>query len=72
MCDAIELLFGVVSGVIPGIGVLDGVHVTQREREVFGGTFLSVGLNGTFECVPYMEAQGGKHVKNTKAWSKIR
>jgi len=32
--ELIELSFGVVSGVSSGIGVLDGVHVTQREGEV--------------------------------------
>jgi len=33
---AIEQSFGVVSGVGPGIGVLDGVHVPQWERAVSG------------------------------------
>jgi len=33
---AIELLFGVVSGVGPGIHVLNGVHVTEGEGAVSG------------------------------------
>ena len=32
---AIELLFGVVSGVGPGIHVLNGVHVTEGGRGCF-------------------------------------
>ena len=48
VCEAIELLFGVVSGVGPSIGVLDGVHIPQKEGEVLGvlgGGFLSIALN---------------------------
>jgi len=33
---AIELPFGVVSGVRPGIDVLDGVHVSEGEGAVSG------------------------------------
>jgi len=33
---AIELLFEVVSGVTPGIHVLDGVHVPQGEGWILG------------------------------------
>jgi len=33
---AIELPFGAVSRVGPGIGVLDGVHVLEGEGEVLG------------------------------------
>jgi len=36
VCELIKLLFGVVSGVGEGMGVLDGVHVTQREAAVSG------------------------------------
>jgi len=32
----IELLFGLVSGVGPGIHVLDGVHVPQKKGAVLG------------------------------------
>ena len=35
VCELIELLL-VVSGVGPGIDVLDGVHVPQKEEEVWG------------------------------------
>jgi len=31
VCTAIELLFRLVSGVGPGIGVLDGIHIPQGE-----------------------------------------
>ena len=34
--EPIELSFGVVSGVHPGIDVLDGVHVPQGEGAVAG------------------------------------
>jgi len=34
--EPIELSFGVVSGVGPGIHVLDGVHVSQKEEAVLG------------------------------------
>ena len=44
MCDAIELLFGVVSGVIPGIGVLDGGGDHRRGSDSFGGEFGEVPL----------------------------
>jgi len=33
--EAIELPFGVMSGVDPDIGILDGVHIPQGEGEVF-------------------------------------
>jgi len=33
VCEPIELSFGVVSGVGPGIDVLDGVHVPQAQGE---------------------------------------
>jgi len=36
MRAAIELSFGVVSGVGSGIHVLDGVHVPQKEEAVLG------------------------------------
>jgi len=36
LCEPIELLFGVVSGVGPSIYVLDGVHVPQVEGVDFG------------------------------------
>jgi len=39
---AIELSFWVVSGVTPGIHVLDGVHVPQREVMDFG-SFAPIG-----------------------------
>jgi len=35
VCESIKLLFAVVSGVSPGIGVLHGVH-TPRKRGGFG------------------------------------
>jgi len=34
--EPIKLSFGVVSGVGPGIYVLDGVHVPQKEGSVLG------------------------------------
>jgi len=45
---AIELSFGVVSGVGPGIHELDGVHVSQKEGAVWGffGICAPIGLNG--------------------------
>jgi len=45
---AIELAFGMVSGVGPGIDVLDWVHVPQG-RGLFWGFFgicVPIGLNG--------------------------
>jgi len=45
--EPIELSFGVVSGVSPGIHVLDGIHVPQKEG-AFWGIFrhlLPIGLN---------------------------
>jgi len=45
---AIELSFGVVSGVGQGIHALDGVHVPQKEGAVLGffGIYTPIGLNG--------------------------
>ena len=37
VCKPMELSFGVMSGVGPGIGVLDGVDVLQREGAVSWG-----------------------------------
>ena len=34
--EPIELPFGVVSGVGPGIGVLDGIHIHQGKGEILG------------------------------------
>jgi len=34
--EPIELSFGVVSGMVPGIDVLDGVHMPQGEGAVSG------------------------------------
>jgi len=48
MADWIWIPFRVVSGVSRGMGVLDGVHVPQRERGGFGGRFVPIGLNGIF------------------------
>jgi len=42
-CEEIKLSFGVVSGVGPGIGVLDGVHI-PRVKEKFWGFFWSIGF----------------------------
>jgi len=39
-----------VSGVGPGIGVVDGVHVPQEKRR-FGGFSTPIGLNGIFEYI---------------------
>jgi len=53
---AIELSFGVVSGVGPGIHVLDGVHVPQGEGCVSGivfgriRIFASLQSNGQKPC----------------------
>jgi len=43
--QSIEMLFGVVSAVSEGMGVLDGVHVFQGEEEVCG-LFALIALNG--------------------------
>jgi len=50
MREPIELLSGVVSGVGPGIHVLDGGPCESRERVDFGvvGTYWSNGFNGMF------------------------
>jgi len=45
VCEAVELLFGVVSGVAPGIGVLDGDPGPPRERGVIYGGGSPIGLN---------------------------
>jgi len=48
VCTAIELSFGMVSGVGPGIHVLDGVHMPRKEGavlEIFQH-FCPIGLNG--------------------------
>jgi len=37
--EPIELPFGVVSGVGPGIGVLDGLHIPKEKGIGFGGFF---------------------------------
>jgi len=42
VCEPIELLFGVVSGLGREMGVLDGVHLTQGEGDVFG---VFIGFN---------------------------
>jgi len=42
--EAIELPFGVVSGVGTGIDVFDGVHMPQGEGEVLA-FFASIGLS---------------------------
>jgi len=39
VCEPIELSFGVVSEVVPGIDVRNGVHVAQREGVDFGIVF---------------------------------
>jgi len=44
--EPVELLFRVVSGLGQDIGVLDGVHVPQREGEVLGERFA-----WHFECI---------------------
>ena len=44
VCAAIELSFGVVSEVTPGIHVLHGVHVPQKEHQK--GHLRPIGLNG--------------------------
>jgi len=46
--EPIELSFGAVSGVGPGIHVLDGVHVPQKEGAILGdfSAFAPSGLNG--------------------------
>jgi len=46
----IEVLFVVLSGVGPGIGVLDGIHI-PKGRGGFWVYFLSIGLNGIFERI---------------------
>jgi len=45
--DFVELSFGVVSGVGPGIRVLDGVHVLQGKGLFWGffGICVPIGLN---------------------------
>ena len=48
--EAIELPFGVVSGVGPSIGVLHGGLHPQGEEEVWG-FFSSIGLNGVLRCI---------------------
>jgi len=48
--EAIELSFGVVSGVSRGMDVLDGVHIWQGKGR-FGDFFHPIGLNGSYECV---------------------
>jgi len=50
VCDPVELSFGMVSAVGPGIGVLDGVHVPQGEREVLR-LFLPHWFEWCFECI---------------------
>ena len=40
--------FGVVSGVVPSIGMLDGGPHPASERKVLG-VFLSIALNGVLE-----------------------
>jgi len=35
-CEPIELLFGMVTAVGPGIGVIDGVNMLQPERGGLG------------------------------------
>jgi len=51
MREAIELPFGVVSGVGPGIGLLDGGPDLPREGNFFlEGGFLSIGLHLIFDC----------------------
>jgi len=42
--------FGAVSWVGQGMGVMDGVHTWQEQKEVLG-VYLSIGLNGVFECI---------------------
>jgi len=46
MADCIRMPFRAVSGVGRGMGVLDGVDVSQRKREVRG--VAHIGLNGVF------------------------
>jgi len=48
--QTIELSFGVMSGVGPGIGVLDGSSRAMEGRESFG-VVLPICLNGVFECI---------------------
>ena len=38
--EAIKLAFWVVSGVGPGIGVLDGVYIPQGKGEVWNGLMV--------------------------------
>ena len=47
VCEPIELMFGVVSGVGFGICVLHEVQVPQG-KEQFPGIFAPIGLNGVF------------------------
>ena len=52
MCEAIKLPFGVVSGVVPGTGVLDGGPGPHPPRGRGGfRSFLPTGLNSVFECI---------------------
>jgi len=51
---AIELSFGVASGVGPGIHVLDGVHVPQGEESVSGMVF------GRIRIFASMQSNGQK------------
>jgi len=48
--EPMELLFGVVIGVGPSIGVLYGVYMPQWEGRLWG-FFSPIGLNGFFECI---------------------
>jgi len=48
--ESIEMLFGVVSGVGQGMGLLDGG--SHPPRRILGfGVFLPSGLNGVFERI---------------------
>ena len=42
--EAMEMSFGVVSGVVPGIGVLDMVQIHEREGEIWKGILIHWGF----------------------------
>jgi len=50
MADWIWMPFGLVSGVGPVIGVLDGVHVPKGSG-LFGFFFSPIGLNSVQKCI---------------------
>jgi len=49
--EAIKLLFGVVSGVGRGMGVLDGPFMCFKGKGKFWRGFFLTGLNGVFDCI---------------------